>query len=71
MVDFADNPEESPQGACLADSHPEDNPRYAWTDLGNGNLFADWYKAVARYAPERKLWYVYTRKPGQDCGRRP
>lgn len=61
-IDFADTPEESPQGPSLADLHPEDNPRYAWTDLGSGNLFADWYKAVARYVPERKLWYVYTGK---------
>ena len=49
-IDFADTPEESPQGPSLADLHPEDNPRYAW------------YKAVARYSPERKLWYVYTGK---------
>ena len=61
-IDFADVPEESPQGFSLADLRPEDNDRYAWTDIGNGNLFADWYKAGARYSPERKLWYVYTGK---------
>ena len=61
-IDFADAPEESSQGVSLADLHPEDNDRYAWTDIGNGNLFADWYRAVARYAPERKLWYIYTGK---------
>lgn len=60
-LDFADTPGKSPQ-VGLADFHPEDNLRYAWTDIGNGNLFADWYKAVARYVPERKLWYVYTGK---------
>lgn len=61
-VDFADTPEVDPQGRSLTDFHPEDNPRYAWMDIGNGNLFADWYKAVARYVPERKLWHVYTGK---------
>lgn len=43
----------------LADLHPEKNDRYAWNDIGNGNLFADWYKEKARYVPERKKWFVY------------
>lgn len=43
----------------LADLHPEKNARYGWNDIGNGNLFADWYKDVARYVPERKKWFVY------------
>ena len=43
----------------LADLHPEKNDRYGWNDIGNGNLFADWYKDVARYVPERKKWFVY------------
>lgn len=43
----------------LADLHPEANARYAWNDIGNGYLFADWYKDIARYVPERKKWYVY------------
>ena len=38
---------------------PETNDRYAWTDIGNGNLFADWYENKARYVPERKRWYIY------------
>lgn len=38
---------------------PETNKRYAWNDMGNGRLFADWYKDVARYVPERKKWFVY------------
>lgn len=38
---------------------PESNPRYAWTDIGCANLFADCYRAVARFVPERKMWYVY------------
>lgn len=38
---------------------PESNDRYAWTDIGASRLFADCYKAVARYVPERKMWYCY------------
>lgn len=39
--------------------HPESNSRYAWTDLGAGHLFADYYKDIARYVAERKCWYCY------------
>lgn len=38
---------------------PESNKRYQWNDIGNGNLFADWFKDIARFAPERKKWMVY------------
>lgn len=43
----------------LAELHPEKNDRYGWNDIGNGYLFADWYKDVARYVPERKKWFFY------------
>ncbi|MEL7610614.1 MAG: phage/plasmid primase, P4 family [Bacillota bacterium] len=43
----------------IADLHPEKNDRYGWHDIGNGNLFADWYVDVARYVPERKKWFIY------------
>ena len=43
----------------LADFHPENNNRYRFTDLGAGNLFADWYQRRARYCPERKKWMIY------------
>lgn len=46
----------------LVDCHPEKNERYGWNDIGNGNLFADWHKDVARYVPERKKWFVYNGK---------
>lgn len=46
----------------LVDFTPEDNPRYGWNDIGNGNLFADWYKETARFVPERKQWYIYNGK---------
>jgi len=39
--------------------HPERNDRYAWNDIGNGNLFADLYKLRARYVPERSKWAVF------------
>lgn len=46
----------------LAEMCPENNPLYGWTDIGNSRLFADCYKSVARFVPERKLWYVYDGK---------
>ncbi|NBJ88633.1 hypothetical protein [Acutalibacter sp. 1XD8-36] len=41
---------------------PESNPRYTVTDIGNSNLFADYYRDIARYVPERKMWYIFTGK---------
>lgn len=38
---------------------PENNRKYPWTDIGSGRLFADCYKTIARYVPERKMWYCY------------
>lgn len=38
---------------------PENNPRYKWTDIGAGRLFADLFKDIARYVPKRNKWYVY------------
>ena len=32
----------------LTELHPEDNERYPWSDLGNGNLYADFFKSIAR-----------------------
>lgn len=46
----------------LEDLRPEKNDRYAWNDIGNGNLFVDWFKNEARYVPERKKWFVYNGK---------
>lgn len=48
-----------PAQVSLTDLEPDNNDRYSWNDIGNGNLFADWYKSVARYVPERKQWFVY------------
>lgn len=46
----------------LDDLHPESNERYNWSDIGNGRLFADWYKGTARFVPERKCWFIYNGK---------
>ena len=46
----------------LADLRPEASDRYGWHDIGNGYLFADWYKDRARYVPERKKWFIYNGK---------
>ncbi len=43
----------------LAQLQPEKNPQYPWTELGAGRLFADIYKNVVRYVPERKKWFYY------------
>ena len=45
---------------------PHENPRYGWSDIGNSNLFADYYKGIARYVPERKQWFVYNCKAWQS-----
>lgn len=43
----------------LSDLRVSDNPRYPWNDNGSGRLFADVYRKIARYVPERKKWFVY------------
>lgn len=53
------NEELAAMAAKLAEWHPERNNRYGKNDIGNGYLFADYYKDIARYSPERKKWYVY------------
>ena len=39
--------------------NPSENDRYPWNDIGNGRLFADVFKAIARFVPERKQWFIY------------
>lgn len=43
----------------LLDLQPESHRRYRNGDLGNGRLFADVFKDVARYVTERRMWYIY------------
>jgi len=47
--DFLDN-----EFKRLKTMQPFKNNHYACTDIGNSNLFADYYKSVARYIPEQK-----------------
>jgi putative DNA primase/helicase len=39
--------------------NPIDNKTYPWTDIGAGKLFADYYKHILRYVPERRSWFFY------------
>ncbi|MEN6637476.1 MAG: phage/plasmid primase, P4 family, partial [Clostridiaceae bacterium] len=41
---------------------PERSKRYRRSDIGNGRLFADFFKDTVRYVSERKLWFVYDGK---------
>lgn len=43
----------------LLDLNSESNRCYRNGDLGNGRLFADVFKDIARYVPERRMWYIY------------
>lgn len=38
---------------------PAENDRYPWNDIGNGRMFADVFKDIARFVPERKQWFIY------------
>lgn len=46
----------------LTEFMPESNRLYKEGDLGNGRLFADVFKDIARYVPERKKWFIYDGK---------
>ena len=43
----------------LISLNPSDTTKYPWTDIGAGKLFADFYKEVLRYVPERRSWFCY------------
>ena len=43
----------------LCELAPAENDRYPWNDIGNGRLFADIFKDIARFVPERKQWRIY------------
>lgn len=43
----------------LLQLRPELKENYGRGDIGNGKLFADYYRDQARYMAERKQWYVY------------
>lgn len=54
-VDFGEGEGEK----TLVDLKPDTEDRYTCSEMGNGYLFADWYKNKARYVAERKMWYIY------------
>lgn len=43
----------------LNSAHPESNREYPWSDIGDGRLFADCFKAAVRFVPEKKSWFKY------------
>lgn len=48
--------------AKLTECNLLENKRYRSGDIGYSRLFADMFKEIARYAPERKKWFVYDGK---------
>ncbi len=43
----------------LKELDPMDTAKYPWTDIGAGRIFADYYKDILRFVPERKSWFFY------------
>ena len=43
----------------IDDMKPQSNPRYGRDEIGMGNIFADYFKPIARYNSERGVWYVF------------
>ena len=43
----------------LEEMQPHTNPRYQRDEIGIGNIFADYYKPIARFNADRGIWYVY------------
>ena len=43
----------------LEEMAPQSNPRYQHGEIGIGNMFADYYKPIARFNADRDIWYVY------------
>ena len=43
----------------LEEMAPHTNPRYGRDEIGLGNMFADFFKPIARYNSERGIWFVY------------
>ena len=43
----------------LDEMQPHTNPRYQREEIGIGNIFADYYRPIARFNADRGIWYVY------------
>ena len=53
----------------IEDMKPNSNPRYGMGEIGVGNMFADYYKPIARFNSDRGVWYVFDGKVWQaDTG---
>ena len=52
-------PDLSQLTTTLSDMQPHTNPRYQRDEIGIGNIFADYYKPIARFNRNRGIWYVY------------
>lgn len=55
-------PRRKPLSSILKELKPETIDRYRCTDIGNGNLFSDIYKDIARYCADRGRWYIFDGK---------
>ena len=53
------SPDYSKVTVTLDSLKPHSNPRYQRDEIGIGNLFADFFYPIARYNPDRGVWYVY------------
>lgn len=53
------SPERASELDRLRRLNPWQDERYSNNDIGNGYLFADYYKDEARFVSERKCWYIY------------
>lgn len=43
----------------LCELDPMNTEKYPWTDIGAGRIFADYFKDILRFVPERKTWFFY------------
>lgn len=43
----------------LEEMQPHTNPRYQREEIGIGNIFADYYRPIARFNADRGIWFVY------------
>ncbi len=43
----------------MKEMRPDTNPRYGRNEIGLGNIFADYYKPIARYNRDRGIWFVF------------
>jgi len=59
------NPDLTHLTRTLEEMKPQSNPRYQKDEIGMGNIFADYFKPIARFNADRGIWYVYDGKVWQ------